>query len=143
MATEEFIYRGYTIPKDTLIIGNIWSISHDPTLFPSPSSFLPTRWLTPSGTLRENLPDLRDNTVSFGFGRRICPGRDFANNTMWIDMTYLLWAFEFERAKDADGKEIVPGEMELEDHGLAIHPAPFPCVLKPRRGELMDLLAQH
>ena len=39
---------------------------HDPMKYPNPESFIPERFLMPSGQLKED-PDL---TVAFGFGRR-------------------------------------------------------------------------
>lgn len=43
---------------------------HDPTVYPNPMAFDPTRFLPEVG--KEMSPDPRN--FVFGFGRRICPG---------------------------------------------------------------------
>ncbi len=52
-------------------------------------------------------PDMLDpQDVAFGFGRRVCPGRYMAYDTMWIAITTLLMCAEICPAKDGAGKEI-------------------------------------
>ncbi|KZO96403.1 cytochrome P450 [Calocera viscosa TUFC12733] len=141
VAEEDVEYRGYVIPKGTLLMGNIWSISHDPAFFPSPDVFDPTRFLDASGQVKEPFPDYHDDTVAYGSGRRICPGRDFANNTLFIDMAYLLWAFDFAPGTDERGTQVLPNPDKYQDHGLMIHPSLFPYTLTPRRPDLRDIIA--
>jgi len=64
-ATKDIIWENYLIPKGAAVIGNHWSIGHDPSVFPNPEQFDPQRWLHSDGTLREDL-----KSFSFGFGRR-------------------------------------------------------------------------
>ncbi|PPQ71180.1 hypothetical protein CVT25_004820 [Psilocybe cyanescens] len=48
---EDCQYRGYTIPKGTPILTNVWGIFHNPDLFERPEEFWPERCLlTPDGT---------------------------------------------------------------------------------------------
>ncbi|KZT41168.1 cytochrome P450 [Sistotremastrum suecicum HHB10207 ss-3] len=88
-ATEDIIYNGYLIPKGATVIGNHWSIARDPDVFPDPEAFRPERWLTPEGTIREDL-----RFYNFGFGRRVCPGQHLANRSLYINTANLLWAFK-------------------------------------------------
>jgi len=47
---------------------------------------------------------------------RICPGRHFADATVWILIASLLSAFKFSKAVDKDGNEIdVEYAKELPD----------------------------
>ena len=56
-------------------------------------------------------PDAPDPTeASFGFGRRICPGRHFAMDTIFIAVSHMLAAFNIGKAHDADGNPITPKE---------------------------------
>lgn len=79
---------------------------HDEKMYPNPEVFDPTRWLTPDGQLVKMNPDPLD--LSFGFGRRICPGRHFAYDTIFIAVAHMLATFEITKAIDADGNTITP-----------------------------------
>ncbi|KAJ3485041.1 hypothetical protein NLI96_g5232 [Meripilus lineatus] len=59
-------FQGYHLPKDTLVIANIWKFLHDPDVYPNPFVFDPTRHLYSEGH-----PPQRDpRELAFGFGRR-------------------------------------------------------------------------
>ena len=76
----------------------------DEDVCPHPEVFNPTRYLDGEGRLSETDP----SEAVFGFGRRICPGRYFAADTIWIAMAHILATFDIEKAIDKDGKEIEP-----------------------------------
>jgi len=64
IATNADEYDGYYIPKGTIVIGNAWSILHDPKAFDNPMEFQPERYLK-DGQLN---PDMRDpDSAAFGF----------------------------------------------------------------------------
>lgn len=44
--------------------------------------------------------------AAFGFGRRICPGRFMAYESVWIVVATVVSMFDIERAKDASGQPI-------------------------------------
>ncbi|KZT58475.1 hypothetical protein CALCODRAFT_494989 [Calocera cornea HHB12733] len=83
--------------------------------------------------------------LGFGRGRRVCPGRDFAINTMFIACAYMLWAFHFEWPVDDQGKEVICGVNEFRDtlpKVLTVSPTEFDIVLRPRKEGLeLRLLA--
>ena len=82
------------------------AILHDERCYPDAGAFKPGRFLRADGTLD---PDVRDPTVAvFGFGRRICPGRYMALDSIWITIVRVLALFEIHKAVDDDGKEITP-----------------------------------
>ncbi|KAI6128866.1 cytochrome P450 [Pisolithus croceorrhizus] len=100
--TANDIVDGYYIPKGTLVIFNTWSMANNE--YNGPERFDPTRYLTADGKLK---PDAKqDNSKFFGFGRRMCPGRFFADDSLWAGAAMILSTFRFEKAKDAFGKEI-------------------------------------
>jgi cytochrome P450 len=75
-------------------------ILRDPALYPEPDLFKPERFLSPDGTLRED-PAL---TSVFGFGKRICPGRHFADASIFIFIATLLSVFNIERGRGGGDK---------------------------------------
>nr|VWO98686.1 Aspartate aminotransferase (EC [Ganoderma boninense] len=139
MLTENDVYKGYYLPKGTLLVANNWAILHDEKAYgPDTSDFNPDRFLRPDGTLDPNVPD--PAVAAFGFGRRICPGRFMALDSMWFTIANVLALFEIERAVDENGKEIIPdGEY---NRGFLCHPKPFPCVIKPRSREHEAILQE-
>ncbi|KZT55850.1 cytochrome P450 [Calocera cornea HHB12733] len=141
LATENVDYGDYTIPKGTIVIGSIWSINHDAPTFGDPSVFRPERFLSSDGkTLSTPLSNYHDDDIAYGHGRRLCPGRYFANNMLFVEMTYLLWAFDILHAKDEYGRTIDPPNCQFVDRGLTCRPADFPCVFQPRQSTLADVL---
>ncbi|KAF8213148.1 cytochrome P450 [Mycena galopus ATCC 62051] len=127
-------YAGYHIPAGTEIVGNVFAILHDANLFPEPDKFIPERFLSQDGT---DLP-LRPETVAFGFGRRICPGRYLVLNSAWIVMASILKTYIIDKAVDADGKYIIP-PMDFSG-GTVSHPEPFKCSFTIRSSEAFALI---
>lgn len=54
--------------------------------------------------------DVPDPTAAFGFGRRTCPGRYFADASIWAAIVSILSVYDISKAVDKDGVEIVPSE---------------------------------
>ncbi|KAG9048622.1 hypothetical protein FS837_012397 [Tulasnella sp. UAMH 9824] len=101
------IFRGYFIPKGTAVVGNAWQVSRDPRLYHEPTVFNPERFLKRNendGSLALDTSVLSPWEFVFGFGRRICPGRDLGFQAAWITAVFVLWAFEI-RAKDGMSME--------------------------------------
>jgi cytochrome P450 len=96
------------IPKGTVVISNLWHCNHDRAVFGEDADeFRPERHLDEDG---ESLPGpvetYQAGHVGFGFGRRICVGKDMAKDSLFINITRILWAAKIERARDEDGKEL-------------------------------------
>jgi len=121
-------YKGYHLPAGSIIIPNTWAILHDEKTFPDPDSFIPERYLTDDGQLNPAMKDVE--TGAFGFGRRICPGRHMALNSMWIIVASVLATFTLSKPRDRDGNAIEPSVQYTQ--GLVAYPPPFKCDFKPR-----------
>lgn len=79
------------------------TILHDPEVFKDPHIYNPDRYLK-DGKID---PTVRDpNVASFGFGRRICPGRFFGETSLFALVSHLLAVYDIKPALDKDGKEI-------------------------------------
>ncbi|OJA21655.1 hypothetical protein AZE42_09326 [Rhizopogon vesiculosus] len=78
-------------------------MSRDEAKYPNPNDFTPDRFFMPDGQLNDDTVDF-----SFGFGRRICTGKHFADASLWIAIVSLLATFRFMRPLNDDGKEVDP-----------------------------------
>jgi cytochrome P450 len=74
-------------------------VLHNPDMYPEPDAFKPERFINPNGSLRED-PVV---TSLFGFGKRICPGRHLADDTLFIVIASLLSVFNIKKGKGTDG----------------------------------------
>ncbi|KAJ7580165.1 cytochrome P450 [Mycena floridula] len=126
-------YNGYVIPQETIIFVNIWAILHDPDAFDEPDVFNPDRYLlTEHGTkVGFDASDFRAN-FAFGSGRRICPGVHLANNSLMLNVMNLLWAFDFNIAKDPSTKAPIRVDVFNYEPGITTTPCPFECSITPR-----------
>jgi len=113
-------YEGKFIPKGTIILPNLRVINFDRAVFGSDSArFNPARYLDEKGQVKVLMDGREEGHMSFGFGRRLCPGRFAAEGTLAIDFATLLWAIRFERPEGAQG--------ELDVHTL-VHSGVGACV---------------
>jgi len=98
-------YDGMFIPKGTIILPNMRVINSDPAVFGSDSArFNPARYLDEKGQVKVLMDGHDEGHVSFGHGRRQCPGRFSAEGTLGIDFATLLWALRFERPEGGQGE---------------------------------------
>ncbi|KAL0580687.1 hypothetical protein V5O48_001328 [Marasmius crinis-equi] len=108
-AMEDDIYEGMFIPKDSMVTANLRGMSRDEKVYKNPDAFDPTRFLPqPQGRGEPHF------TAAFGFGRRICPGRHFANLVLWHSITCILAALELVPEKDLGGHPKMP-KLEFTD----------------------------
>ncbi|KAG9313615.1 cytochrome P450 [Chiua virens] len=134
-ATDEDVYNGFRIPKGALIFPNVWAMAHNETRYPNPDAFFPERWFNDDGTLKPNDTD----RIVFGFGRRMCAGRHFAEISVWSVMVRVLAVFKILKPLDETGSEVVVEPAFTS--GFAIHPVPFPCRIVPKiLGMNVDML---
>ncbi|KAI0742504.1 cytochrome P450 [Daedaleopsis nitida] len=97
-------YNGYLIPGGATVVVNIWGLSRDTKIYPDPERFIPERYLDKDGHLDLEGKDPAD--IVFGFGRRICPGRHFAESSLFILCASLLWAFNVSPPTDENGNAL-------------------------------------
>ncbi|KAK7037684.1 hypothetical protein VNI00_010910 [Paramarasmius palmivorus] len=99
--TKEDEYMGYRIPGGATVYANIWAITHDPEVYKDPETFDPTRYL------RET-PEPDSRKFVFGFGRRVCPGAQFAEDSLFFNIARILSTFDIRKAVDENGHEVEP-----------------------------------
>ncbi|KAI0045442.1 cytochrome P450 [Auriscalpium vulgare] len=131
--SRDDIHNGYFIPERAIILTNVKGMLHDPDAYPDPWNFKPERFIAAEGRPVEQDP----RSCCFGFGRRICPGVNLADATIWASVAMSLAVFDIQR-KVVDGVEIVP-EPRYEDSMIS-HPSPFDCTIKPRSAKAESLI---
>ncbi|KDR72697.1 hypothetical protein GALMADRAFT_101857 [Galerina marginata CBS 339.88] len=128
-------YSGYHIPGQSIVMANVWAMLHDENTYPEPSCFKPDRFLK-NGLLNAAIRD--PATVSFGFGRRICPGAHIAESTIWIMAASILSTLQITPALDDHGIQIEP-TIEYRP-GVTCEPVPFKCTIQPRHDAVESLI---
>ncbi|KAF5602430.1 cytochrome p450 [Fusarium subglutinans] len=143
-ASQQDSYLGYHIPKGATVIINVWAIHNDPERHPSPRQFNPMRYINDPQTSIEaaNNPDptKRDHYV-FGAGRRRCQGMHIADRSLFLAISRLLWAFDFDRVVSPQtGKAIIPDAEDVTE-GIMSIPSPFPVRIVPRSTKRAEAVA--
>lgn len=126
-ASEDFEVRGFTIRKGTTIEANIWALMHEPSSYPDPHTFNPSRFL-------KQTPDPDPRRFVFGFGRRVCPGQHIANNGAFTMCAAFMSVFNITAGEET--------KREVEKHGKELwrmftpygpcEPKPYVCRIEPR-----------
>ncbi|KAI0810998.1 cytochrome P450 [Irpex lacteus] len=136
-ATEDGWYDGYFIPKGSMVVGNVW----DPSVYPDFDTFRPERFLDESGQVKTAPPDTHNmGHTSYGFGTRICPGRHFANQELFIAIAMMLWSFDIRPLVDEKDEAILPPTNEWVDDAIVVRPASFQCNFTPRFSDVQEIL---
>ncbi|THV03792.1 cytochrome P450 [Dendrothele bispora CBS 962.96] len=124
--TQDDTFNKYFIPKDTVVIPNLWAVSRSVA---NPEQFNPDRYLDKN--MSSSIPD--PSEWAFGMGRRICPGRYLAENSLKAIVTGILATFD-----------ILPPENEIilpEFTSTHVsYPKPFRCQIRPRSQEKEQLI---
>ncbi|KAK6186103.1 hypothetical protein SNE40_008204 [Patella caerulea] len=115
-ATKDTELNGYIIPKDTVILLNIYSISHDEKLWGDPLNFRPGRFLDAEGKL-DNITT--DKFTAFSMGRRKCVGEFLARMELFLFFTGIFQNCVF--SKPAHIKEYSFDSV----FGLTLSPVPY------------------
>jgi len=133
--TSDDVYEGKFLPSGSLVLGNAWAMLNDEKMYPSPEVFNPDRFLK-DGKLDPNIRS--PETVAFGFGRRVCAGRDFALQSVFINIACILSTFDIGMATDSQGQPITPSGGYKT--GLLCYPLPFECSIKVRSATALELI---
>ncbi|EJD04922.1 cytochrome P450 [Fomitiporia mediterranea MF3/22] len=127
--------EGKYIPKNSMIMPNVWRMMHDERNYDDPMTFNPDRFIE-SGKVASSILDPR--MAVFGFGRRVCPGRHFAEADIWLTMASILTVFNILPALDEKGCEIIPAPEFTS--GLNSRPMEFACHIVPRSDKAASLV---
>ncbi|XP_069831999.1 cytochrome P450 2C5-like isoform X2 [Dendropsophus ebraccatus] len=120
-AIRDTTFRGYLIPKGTLVIPMLYSVLKDETCFEKPEEFYPEHFLDSKGNFKTNKA-----FIPFSLGKRSCAGENLAKIELFLFFTTLLQNFTFQ---------VPPGaELDLNPaRGFTNAPLPHEICAIPRR----------
>ncbi|KAF9261282.1 cytochrome P450 [Marasmius fiardii PR-910] len=129
-------YKGYRIPKDATVIANVWSIMHDPNIYPNPMKFDPDRFFGgPTNSNEKHSRRIDSETTNpdptlfaFGFGRRSCPGIRFAETSLLLCMARILAKFTIRLPSPVPD----PSKFVEFTSGITSHIKPFEIQIRSR-----------
>ncbi|XP_063968595.1 cytochrome P450 2C30-like [Lytechinus pictus] len=123
-AVEDTTFRGYFVPKGTIMVANHYALLYDEEVFGvEPDVFNPDRFFDVDGTLVKSMVDRVCS--QFGIGRRACPGEQLAQSERFIFYSHLVHQFNFTAP---DG----PDSVSLGSH-FGLSRSPFPYKLRAER----------
>ncbi|KAK1982511.1 cytochrome P450 [Colletotrichum cereale] len=129
---QDDTYCGFKLPKGTTFLLNAWSIHMDEVWYDQPEEYRPERYLENEWGVRPSMREAAETqkrrpTYSFGAGRRMCPGFEYAENQIMVTMAKLTWEF------DIVAKGPLDTSIEIGFHdGLVVGAAPFEVDIVPR-----------
>ncbi|XP_051137498.1 cytochrome P450 71D95-like [Andrographis paniculata] len=103
---------GYTIPKNSKVIINAWSLGRDPKYWDQPDTFMPERFENSTVDFLGNSLEF----IPFGAGRRICPGLNFGLANLVVPLSQLMYHFDWHMPEGVSADDI---DLTEED-GLSI-----------------------
>lgn len=120
-STRQSTLGGYDIPKDTMMMTNLWAIHHDADEWESPDVFNPQRFLDAEGNFSTSGPTGYRSYLPFSAGRRVCLGESLAKTELFLVSSKLLHRFTFEKAPEKPlpnltgkaGVVLLPGSYEI------------------------------
>jgi isoflavone 2'-hydroxylase len=106
LSSKDFTIEKYNIPQNTILMVNAWDIHRDPNLWSDPTCFKPERFEKEGET---------NKLLSFGLGRRACPGENLAQRTVSLTLGLLIQCFEWKRIAEekidmTEGKGLTVGK---------------------------------
>ncbi|CAG7726441.1 unnamed protein product [Allacma fusca] len=111
-ATEDVHFRGYFIPKDTMVITNLYSAHFDEDVWDEPYRFSPERFLDSNGKFQRN-----ENLIPFSSGKRACIGESLSRIELFLFITSLFQVFTVSAEDKLPTLDPVVG--------LTLSPVPF------------------
>ncbi|KAL7400856.1 hypothetical protein ABVT39_019064 [Epinephelus coioides] len=121
-ALHDISFRGYTIPKDTVIIPLLHSVLKEEKQWATPWSFNPKHFLDQNGNFKKNPAFL-----PFAAGKRACVGESLARMELFIFLVSLLQNFTFSCTEGPDSINLIP-----EYSGFANLPRRYQIIATPR-----------
>uniref|UniRef100_A0AAY4DNC9 Cytochrome P450 n=1 Tax=Denticeps clupeoides TaxID=299321 RepID=A0AAY4DNC9_9TELE len=102
-ATADISFKGYIIPKGTVILPLLHSVLRSEDHWDSPWTFNPNHFLDKNGNFNPN-----PAFIPFSSGKRACVGESLARMELFLFVVTLLQHFTFSSPGGPDGVDISP-----------------------------------
>ncbi|XP_040210991.1 cytochrome P450 2C3-like [Rana temporaria] len=89
--TKDIEFRGYTLPKGTIILPFLTSVLNDPSQWETPERFNPGHFLDEQGQFHNRVA-----FMPFSAGKRVCAGENVARMELFLLISALLQKFTFK-----------------------------------------------
>ena len=102
-------FRGFIVPKDTMIIPNLYAVHHDPELWVDVDRFNPERFL--SDDKKSIIKP--EAFIPFSIGRRVCIGETLARDELFlmISAIFQIFSVKVDPNEPPPSLEPVPGPV--------------------------------
>ncbi|KAM4704890.1 cytochrome P450 2F2-like [Rhinophrynus dorsalis] len=99
--TEDTEFRGFILPKGTIVTAFLSSVLFDPTQWETPEQFNPGHFLDEKGQFRA-----KQAFMVFSAGKRVCLGENLARTELFLFFCSLLQKFTFRPANGSQQQDI-------------------------------------
>ncbi|KAJ3680101.1 hypothetical protein LUZ60_016379 [Juncus effusus] len=114
--SEDCEIAGYSIPKQSRVMINVWAIGRDKSAWKDADSFKPDRFAAGSDGANIDFKGNFFELLPFGSGRRSCPGMQLGLYAVELAVANLMHCFDWTLP---DGMK--PSELDMDDvFGLTI-----------------------
>lgn len=97
VCNQDYNYNGIKIPVGQVCAVGIWSLHHDPEIYPDPYKFDPERFSEDNKKKRDN-----ETFIPFGTGPRHCIGMRFALLEIKLLLSTILSKYKFVKCEQTE-----------------------------------------
>uniref|UniRef100_A0ACD6AAZ1 Uncharacterized protein n=1 Tax=Avena sativa TaxID=4498 RepID=A0ACD6AAZ1_AVESA len=107
---EDCTVGGYSVPRGSRVMVNVWAIGRDGEVWEDADKFCPTRFMPEGGAAGLDMKGGCFELLPFGSGRRSCPGMALGQYAMELTVAQLVHGFDWELPNG-----MKPAELDMGD----------------------------
>ncbi|XP_072044018.1 cytochrome P450 1A1-like [Amphiura filiformis] len=124
--TCDVMLDNFRIPKDTMVVINLFALHFDEEFWDQPKCFKPEHFLDDSGSVQQH----PNSFLPFSAGRRSCLGESLAKAELFLIFTWFLQNYEISKVPGGKGESLL-GRMKL-GASFVRELAPYEVIMKRR-----------